>query len=402
MNSELTEKRNELQAKQQKLAQIFEDIKTSEGKRDVMKTDKLHGETAKARQEEIAKMNAELDDIGQEVERLAAMDAAESKTNGGMKHAQPQPEREREFKTFGDMLVESQAYKNKGSKAEFNVGLKTLMDTSAGWAPESLRTGRVVESAERPIQIIDLLPSGTTSQNSVVYMEETTFTNNAAATEEAGTYGESALAFTEQSAGVKKIAVYIPVTDEQLDDVAQVRSYVNNRLRFQLRQTLEDQIMNGDGSGANMTGLLNVSGLLTQEKGSDDIPTAIYKAMTDVRVTGRAMPGVVIMHPNDWQSVRLSVDSNGQYLWGPPSTSGPERIWGIPVTTSTVMPEGTAVTGDFNNFIELVERQSVEVQISNSHSDFFINGKQAIRADMRAALPIYRPAAFAEITGLDA
>ena len=38
--------------------------------------------------------------------------------------------------------------------------------------------------------------------------------------------------------------------------------------------------------------------------------------------------------------------------------------------------------------------------MTNAHADFFINGKQAVRADMRAAFVTYRPAAFATITGI--
>jgi hypothetical protein len=38
--------------------------------------------------------------------------------------------------------------------------------------------------------------------------------------------------------------------------------------------------------------------------------------------------------------------------------------------------------------------------VTNAHSDFFINGKQAMRADMRAAFPVYRAPAFCSVTGI--
>lgn len=405
MGKELVEKRNELQAKQKKLADIFAECKDKDGNIDLMKTDKLNGKDAKGRQEQVIALNKELDDLGAEVESLAAMENAKKKadeyTHPG--NGQGEESGQRKVKTFGEMFVESDAFKSRGKSAIIEgVGLKTLMDTSAGWAPESLRTGRVVESAQRPIQIIDLIPAGQTGQNAVVYMEETTFTNNAAETAEGGQYGESALALTEQTSSVRKIAVFIPVTDEQLDDVAQAQSYVNNRLRFQLRQRLDSQIVNGDGSAPNLTGILNASGIQSQAKGTDDIATAIHKGITLVSVVGRAMVNAVLMHPYDWQRIRLTKDVDGNYLWGPPSESGPARIWGFPIVTSTALPEGTAIAGDFANFIELTERQGIEVKITDSHSDYFIKGKQAIRADFRVALPIYRPAAFCEVTGINA
>ncbi|MCH7801648.1 MAG: phage major capsid protein [Chloroflexi bacterium] len=63
--------------------------------------------------------------------------------------------------------------------------------------------------------------------------------------------------------------------------------------------------------------------------------------------------------------------------------------------------EGQGLVGDFRNFVQLFERRGVTVKVSDSHSDFFIKGKQAIRADMRVALVIYRPAAFVELTDLN-
>lgn len=403
MGKELVEKRNELQAKGKKLADIFAESKTENGDIDLMKTDKLTGDTAKARQERVIALNKELDDLGTQVESLAAMENAQKRSEG-YEHPTSKDAHDvvdEKVKSFGERFVETAAYKNRTGKSLIDVSMKTLMETGTGWAPESVRTGRVVESAQRPIQIIDLIASGQTGQNAVVYMQETTYTNNAAEVAEGGTYGESAFALTEQTSGVKKIGVFVPVTDEQLDDVVQAQGYVNNRLRFQLRQRMDYQIVNGDGTGANLTGILNTTGIQSQAKGTDDIATAIHKGITLVGVVGRAMVNAVLMHPYDWQRIRLTRDSNGNYLWGPPSESGPARIWGYPIVTSTAVPEGTGIPGDYANFIELTERQGIEVEISNSHSTYFVEGKQAIRADVRVALPVYRPAAMCEVTGLN-
>jgi len=234
----------------------------------------------------------------------------------------------------------------------------------------------------------------------VQYMEETTFTNNAAETAEGGTYPEAALAFTEQSSLVRKIAVFLPVTDEQLEDVPQIRGYIDNRLPFMVRQRLDSQILTGNGTAPNLRGIYNVVGIQTQAKGTDPVPDAIYKAIVKVETVGQAVANAVVMHPNDWQDVRLLRTADGLYIWGNPSDAGPERIWGLRVVRAQAATDGTAIVGDFANFVQLAVRRGIDVQVSNSHSTFFVEGKQALRADLRAALVIYRPTAFCTVTGI--
>ena len=316
----------------------------------------------------------------------------------------------RQRKSIGQLFIESQAFKGKqgsiGPMATIDIRLadietKTLMTTAAGWAPEIFRTGKVVDFATRPVQITDVVPSTTTTQAAIQYMEETTFTNSAAEVAEGGTYAESAIALTEQTSTVRKIGTFIPVTDEQLADVPQVQGLLDNRLPFMLRQRLDSQILNGNGTAPNLRGFLNVVGIQTQAKGTDPVPDAIYKGLVKVRVTGRAMPNAVLMHPTDWQNIRLLRTADGIYIWGNPSDAGPERIWGLGVVqTDAFSAAGTALVGDFANFTELSVRRGVEMQVSNSHSTFFIEGKQAVRADVRCALVAYRPVALCTVTGL--
>jgi HK97 family phage major capsid protein len=145
---------------------------------------------------------------------------------------------------------------------------------------------------------------------------------------------------------------------------------------------------------------MNVAGIQTQAKGADPTPDAVYKSIVKVEVTGQAFANLVIMHPLDWQGVRLLRTADGLYIWGNPSDSGPERIWGLGVVRAQAATQGTAIVGDWANFAELSIKRGLDLQVSNSHSTFFIEGKQAVRADMRAALIFYRPVAFCTVTGL--
>jgi len=411
VKQDLVEKRNELEAKRDKLGKV---IKEAGSDLDMSKVTSLEGDSAQ-KVEKIRAMNDEINDLAKQVDTLVATVKAaeeaerfEKQAAESVRQGLPFPDgKEKGQKlSLGEQFTKSGAYNEKGeimlNKAvNLDVDLKTLMTSAAGWDPENVRSGRLVDYATRPIQVIDIVPAGRCSGDAVVYMEETTFTNNAAEANEGLTstnyFGEAALALTQRTSNVRKIAVWLPVTDEQLADVPQIQSYINRRLPFMLRQRLNYQIINGDGSAPNLSGIINTSNVQTFAR-SGDVFDTIYEAAKKVRVTGRAMPNAMIIHPNDWQGIRTARTDDGLYILGNPDQPGPSRVWGLLITESDACPENSPVVGDFNNHIELAERQGIEIKATDSHDKYFIQGNVAIRATVRVALPIYRPAAFCYIT----
>lgn len=377
--------------------------------------------------EQVNKRNEELDQLGKAFAEYKKLDTvaernaaalAELREVKGIRHTGGPPESRGDAlaigqpvqqKSLGEMFVESVAFKTgkkvaagfAGPSVEFeDVSLKTLFQTTAGFAPETFRTGRVVPYAVERIAVVDLVPQTETSQAAVVYMEETTHTNNAAETAEAGTYPESAFALTERTSTVRKIATSIPVTDEQFDDEPRARDFINNRLTYQLRARLDSQILVGDGIAPNLTGVLNVSGINSQAKSTDPTPDAIFKAMILINRLGFTDATGIVMHPTDWQAIRLLRTPEGIYIWGNPAERGMSTIWGLPVVVSTFETQGTALLGDWAQFSELAVRKGIELQVTNSHSTDFLEGKKRIRADVRVAFIVYRAKAFAKVTGL--
>ncbi len=313
-----------------------------------------------------------------------------------------------ERKSFARMVTDSPVFKSWAggniagtiSVPEYGLrDLKTLFQTTAGWEPESTRTGLVVDAVTRPLQVLDIIPSARTAQTSIVYMLETTRTSNAAEMAEAGTYAEDAYVLTQKDSPVRKIGTSIPVTDEQLTDVAMVESYLNGRLQFGIRQRLDSQVIVGDGTGVNLTGITNTAGIQTQALSAEPVPDTIYKALDLVRITGRAVPNAVMMHPTNWQAIRLLRTSDGVYIWGSPSETGIPRLWGLPVVQPESLTVGTALVGDFANFCSLFELRGIELKMGFNSTDF-ITGKQTMRADLRTAFVVTRPTAFSTATGL--
>lgn len=342
--------------------------------------------------------------------------------------------------SLGEAFTKSEGYRavvTAGMRGKWSTGVVELPGFGGAKALGSGQKTLVAEAASAivvpdyqpgimpiptwPLRVLDLFPQGNTTANSVVYAYETTATNNAAATSEGtvaattaatGLKPESAIVFTTATEAVQKIATFLPVSDEMLEDVAAIQSYLNNRLSLFVRQTEETQLLSGDGTAPNISGVMDraiqTSSALALD--TDSIIDAIAKAMTAVRVTGLLEPDGIVMHPTDWDAIRLMKDKNNQYYGGGPFTGAygvggfgiPQSLWGLPVVVTTSIATGTILVGAFRTGAQVFRRSGLTVEASNSHDDWFQKNLTAIRAETRLALAVYRPTAFYAITGASA
>jgi HK97 family phage major capsid protein len=412
VSNEVAEARQEFTEKQKYLADVFELAK--DGNRfDFERKNVLErlGVPDKGL-EKVKQINREIDDLSTKLAQVEAKAIEESITERDRERNTPvrggevvHPITDTELKSFGGLYVATKEFaESRRSRTTVpvvvDINIKTLFQTSAGFAPESTRTGRVVEAATRPIQVLDLIPSAPMNQAVEKYMEQTTRTHGAAERAEGGAYAESTFVYAEKTSDVRSIGDSIPVTDEQLEDESQVSGLLDQQLRFGVRQRLDGQVLTGTGVSPNLRGINNVTGIQTQAKGTDSAIVAFLRALTKIRFTGRAMPSGAIFHPNDWQDILLTQDANGNFLFGNPFMGpGPQSLFGIPVAQSDAQTENTGLVGDFANFCRIGERRGVEVQIGYVGTQF-TEGKKTIRAELRAAFTVYRPAAFCQISGI--
>jgi len=400
-----------LAAKQAELGAIFEEAGPDI---DLSKVKSLEGDGA-TRAAEVKRRNDEMAAIGVQIDEAKALEDAKKANDERGRYlndpqnrpAQPDGGGRREApKSLGEFVVTHADFKatlghsEKRFSLEYpDIDFKTTFITTAGFPPETTRTGRMVEAVMRPIGVLDIIPSTPTNQAAVVYMRETITTVAAAERAEAGLYAEADISYAEDSSTVRSIGVSLPVSDEQLEDVPGVQGMIDGRLLFFLRQRLDGQVLTGTGAAPLLRGVLNVVGVQTQAKGADPTFDAIHKAITLVRVTGRSVPSAIVLHPNDWQDIRLTRTADGIYILGNPADVGAQRLWGLPVVVTDAETEGTGLVGDFANHCELRPRSGAQVQVGLDADDF-THGLQTIRAGLRAAFVVYRPTAFAMITGI--
>jgi HK97 family phage major capsid protein len=278
--------------------------------------------------------------------------------------------------------------------------LKAALVLSDAAMPATRLPG-IVPSAQEEATVADLMLQGTTDNNTLTYLEETTFTNAAATVAENAAKPESDLVFTERTDNVRKIATWISATDELLADVPAFESYVRERLGFMVRRTEETQLISGDGTAPNISGILDRSGLQTQTSGLTHEADAIYAAITKVRANAFAEPTAVVINPLSWANIRTEKDDNNQYLGpGPFAADAVERIWGLPVRVTSAISEGQAIVGAFRPYAQIFRREGLSVGVFTEHSDWKVYNRLLILAEERLALAVYRPAAFCQVTGL--
>lgn len=376
--------------------------------------------------DEKQQVEALIAEVNQFKSRVQEMDDNEriAEAIEGMKRpVNQQPERPAEAKgasSFGDAFVKSEAFQTLQSA--FKSGSLTGNWTSGPVEmPSFFDAKATVTSTASPIidpdvqgginpllmrrlTIADLLASGTTDSSVVRYVNETSNTNAAAGVAEGDLKPESTIVFGNVDEPVRKIATFLPITDEMLEDAAQLRSYLDGRLRLFVQHEEERQLLSGTGVAPQLTGLLNRTGVQTLAKAvGGNVLDALYTAITNVRTNALVEPDGIVMHPTNWATIRTQKDGNGQYYGGGPFTAQfGDNLWGLRVSVTSAIPVNTALVGAFGTQAQLFRRNGLTVEASNSHSDFFQRNLTAIRAEERLALAVYRPAAFHTVTALNA
>jgi len=386
--------------------------------------------TPSEQKEALDKLEPMLEEAQKEVANLEYVEEKRAKyfaaSNGDLA-ASAEAEGRATLKSLGAQFVGSDGYKKllgrglKGGQwSTGDIELKTTLaegtvaSPGPGFAPVATPTvlPGIVDIKFQPLVVADLIPQGTTNSVLIRYLVETAVTNAAAATAEGAAYGESALTFDKVDETLHKIATFLPITDEMLEDFAQTQSYVDARLQLFIRLKEQAQLLTGDGTGSNLLGLLNRTGLATTipkagQTGpplfpaSDNSMDAIYRQITQIRITSFMEPDATVMDPLAWQNILLAKNSQGfYYANGPFVSEADSMLWGKRVVHTPAMAANEALVGAFAQAAQMFRKGGITVEASNSHVDYFVKGLVAIRAEERLGLAVYRPGAFGLVTGI--
>jgi len=319
-----------------------------------------------------------------------------------------EPERR---KTAGQMVTDHDDFKAFAkkipSKGSISIPVKAIIsalttdaDGSAGDLIVPQRQPGILGLPQRRMTIRDLITPGRTSSNAIQYVKETGFTNSAATVSEtAGSAKpQSEIKFDIVTTAVTTIAHWVLATKQILDDVPQLQSYIDGRLRYGLMYVEENQLLNGGGTGTDLNGIYtqataysapivpSAAGNMTK---IDVIRLAILQAMlAEYPANG------IVMHPSDWADIELTKTEDGAYLFANPQGGAEPRLWRLPVVETQAMTADKFLTGAFQLGAQIFDREDANVEISTEDSDNFRKNLVTIRAEERLALAVYRPEAF--------
>jgi HK97 family phage major capsid protein len=267
------------------------------------------------------------------------------------------------------------------------------------------RLSDVVKATEnQKLALRDVLNISGTTSNSIEYMKRTSYTRAAAAVADGAQKPEAATVYALATSTVRTHAVWIPVTEQQLADAAQIVNLVNVDLLHDLKLYEEEQVVYGSGAGEQFSGLFNDAGVVAgRTEGSDTLLDKVRRSITDVSAAGYE-PNAVAMHPVDWEGIELLKGTDDRYVWAVVTTLQGPRIWGARVVESLACEENAGNTteernvlvGDFTRGATLYDRQMASIAVG-FNSDDFIKNKRTIRAEHRSAFAIRRAGAFRKI-----
>jgi HK97 family phage major capsid protein len=301
-------------------------------------------------------------------------------------------------KTYGEQIVESDHYKGlmaKGGRGTISMELKQVTSAAAGALIRPLYETDIVALPQRRFTIRDLLPVIPIATSSVDYPKQTSRTNNAATVAEGAAKPYSDYVWSNATAPVRVIAHLAKLTRQAMDDAPRLVGEVDAEMRYGLGLVEEAQILNGNGTGQNLSGIMTqatpyVAPFVISGATSLDM---LRLAMLQAAMALYPADGIVLSQL-DWARIQLQKTTDGAYLFANPQGTVEARLWGLPVVDTPAMPVDAFLVGAFRFGATLYDRMGVEILISTENADDFEKNLATMRCEERIALAVKRPASF--------
>lgn len=280
-------------------------------------------------------------------------------------------------------------------------GRKALAPSGVEVAPAGLTERQPIEIGRVGTSLLATIPAQVvTDPPTYAYLRQTSRTNNAALVASGGTKPTSAYGLTRVEDRLRVIAhLSEPVDKYWLEDADDLRVFIEDEMTYGLDLAVEQQVLNGDGTGEDNRGILQTSGIQTQAWSVDGYET-VRKALTKLQIAG-AQEFMVALSPVDFEVMNLVRSTSGEFLatdanyaadaggaTAPPYGPAALRSWGARIVLSTALTAGQGVAFD-PNAVTLYTDGQVGVEWNTSVG--FTTNEVLARCEGRFGVAVKRP-----------
>lgn len=328
-------------------------------------------------------------------ERMDAMEVSNKKMNvenetksfkGALNHA------------IKDGAIDS-IRKGHSRSAKFEV--KADMTIAADFTGDVIPAQRVPGykfDPTRSVHVRQLIPVGSTTSDVVRFVKESGYDNQVAPKNEGATLGQSDFDMTATDANTQKIGTYFRISEEMLNDTPQLTSYLSSRAPEKLLQVEDTQILNGNGSAPNLSGIITDAADFAAGGFADAIESAnefdvLTCALNQLSLANYSAD-YIMMNPTDFHKILLLKASTNEYLVKDWNQGLQPRINGVPVILTTAITSDKYLVGNFGVGTQLWVRDNVSVEFFREDGTNVRDGFVTVRCQERVALTNYLPNAF--------
>ena len=236
--------------------------------------------------------------------------------------------------------------------------------------------------------LLDIMNIGSTVKSIIQWAEMVNIDGAAVSVAEGAPKPQIDFDIQEASAKVEKVAAFIKISTEMLDDIDYIQAEINHELIERIKLKVDELLLTGNGITPNIKGILEYSQpfaastfALTIE--GANIFDVIRVAINQVEANGFVV-NYVVMNPTDVASMDLAKDGEGRYLMPPFIASGMNSVKGVPIIANIGMPQGTFLVGDFTKANVRI-RKDAAISVGYVNDDFTRN-LVTILAEMRLVL----------------
>lgn len=304
-------------------------------------------------------------------------------------------------KSLGDICINSDQFKQfaSGNIQKMRIEANTITgangDNNSNVIVPADRAPGIQGGAFRNLRVADIVPEIQVTGNSFEYTRELAFTNAAAPAAEAAAKAQSSLTFELINTPIRTIATWLKASKQILDDAPALRSYIDTRLRYAADYRFEAQIVSGNGTGQNISGMLDSGNYtaFTPVAGETELDS-LNRAQAQIAAADYEATGY-ILNPADWHAIERIKGNDGHYVIGNPLGTIGRVLWGLPAVLSNAMPAGTFLAANFDIAYAILKRQGTVVEIFEQDEDNVQKNLLTIRSENRGALASFRPASTA-------